>query len=450
MKIAIVSLGCPKNQVDADRYCRALIDAGHETVPDTAQADAVIINTCGFIESAKEEAIEQIFDACALKKENPDVLVLATGCLAERYAEDMASEIPELDAVVGIGQNGSLPRILEQLAENRPAKAQAYTAPKQDLPLEGKRVISTPAHYAWLKIADGCDNRCSYCAIPGIRGPLRSRPMDKVLEEARWLADQGVKELVLVAQDVTAYGDDTGQNQIIQLLAALEEIEGFHWIRLLYAYPERITPGVLAAIKSSAKVVPYLDLPIQHCNEDILRSMGRRGGAKAVQYAIALIRKELPNAVLRTSLITGYPGETEEQFQELCAFVTETRFDRLGCFAYSPEEGTRAADLPGQLPEEERKRRAEVIMRLQGEVMAQKQEAMVGRTLEVICDDYDADEDFWLCRSAADAPEIDANVLVPGEHAMQPGEFATVLVEQAEGCDLFARPAAKTATEEKL
>lgn len=313
-------------------------------------------------------------------------------------------------------------------------------APNAQLPLEGARVISTPRHYAWLKIADGCSNACSYCAIPGIRGPLRSRPMEAVLAEAHWLARQGVRELVLVAQDVTAYGDDRGENQIVPLLNALNAIEELRWIRLLYAYPERITRPLLAAMRQCGKVLPYLDLPIQHCNEEILRSMRRRGGATAVREAIGLIREELPGAVLRTSLIAGYPGETEAQFEELCTFVTQTGFDRLGCFAYSPEEGTIAAGLPGQLPDAVRHARAEAIMRLQGEVMAQKQQAMIGQRLEVVCDGLDEESGLWLCRGAADAPEIDANVLVESALPLEEGQFVSVRVTAADAYDLYAEP----------
>lgn len=438
MNIAIVSLGCPKNQVDADRFCRALLEAGHQTVPEATLADIVIINTCGFIESAKEEAIEEIFNACAIKKQNPNLVVIAAGCLAERYSKELAKEIPELDAVVGIGQNGRLPQIVEEVLHEKNGDTKVYTAPKQNLPLEGRRVISTPPHYAWLKISDGCSNKCSYCAIPAIRGPLRSRQMENVILEAQWLAQQGVKELVLVAQDVTAYGEDLGQNAIAPLLYALNKIDGLQWIRLLYAYPERIGKELLLAMRENSKVVPYLDLPIQHCNEEILESMGRRGGAKAVKDAIALIKKELPNAVLRTSLIAGYPGETQEQFEELCRFVSETGFERLGCFAYSEEEGTRAAKMPNQLPQQERRRRADSIMQLQSHVMAAKQQKMVGKKVLAICDAYDEEEKLWLCRTKADAPEIDANVLVDGKAKMQVGNFYTLSIKSADEYDLYA------------
>ncbi|MFV0352902.1 MAG: 30S ribosomal protein S12 methylthiotransferase RimO [Oscillospiraceae bacterium] len=436
MKIAVVSLGCPKNQADADVFCRALIEDGHNTVPQVEQAEAVIINTCGFIQSAKEEAIEAILNACSAKKENPDLKVVVTGCLAERYREELSDEIPEVDAVVGIGANGTLPQIMRELSgTQQPA---LHFARKTDLPLGGSRIISTPGHYAWLKIAEGCSHNCSYCAIPAIRGPLRSRPFEDCVQEAKWLAEQGVREVVLVAQDVTAYGDDLGRNRLCELLRALDEIEGLHWIRLLYAYPERITEELLQTIAASRHVLPYLDLPIQHIDDGILRSMRRVGDSATIRGALRMIRRILPKAVLRTTLIAGYPGETEEQYQTLCNFVEEAKFDRLGCFAYSPEEGTSAAKMDNQLEEEEKQRRANDIMEIQSRIMAQKQEAYIGKTIEVVCDGMDEDEAYWLCRSAADAPEIDANVLVDASYPMQEGQFYNVYVTAADEVDLYA------------
>lgn len=439
MRIAIVSLGCPKNQVDADVFCRALLEDGHTTVPSIEEAQVVIINTCGFIQSAKEEAIEHILAACAAKQENPLLKVVVTGCLAQRYQQEIANEIPEVDAVVGIGSNAKLPDIVRRMEQNGPEVLQAYGA-RTALPLGGARVISTPGHYAWLKIAEGCSNCCSYCAIPAIRGALRSRPLQSVVQEAEWLVQQGVKEIVLVAQDVTAYGDDTGENQIVPLLHALGKIEGLHWVRLLYAYPERITKELLQAMKEVPNVVPYLDMPIQHISDEILRSMHRKGDAAAIKKAVRLIREMLPDCTLRTTLIAGYPGETEAQFEELCAFVKDAGFNRLGCFAYSPEEGTEAASLPGQLPQEVKEQRADTIMQIQSRVMAQNQQNMVGKTLEVVCDSYDDEEGVWLCRSAADAPEIDANVIVESTAPFEIGQFYTVTVKQADVYDLYAQP----------
>ncbi len=439
MKLSIVSLGCPKNQVDADIFCRALLDAGHEITAAADMADVIIINTCGFIDSAKEEAIEAILQACALKEQKPGLRVVVTGCLAERYRRQVADEIPEVDAVLGIGANGELPALIARFAgEDAQPEPFCLFPPKALLPLGGRRIISTPGHYAWLKLSEGCSNACSYCAIPMIRGPLRSRPMEDVVAEARWLAGQGVRELVLVAQDVTAYGDDGGENELVPLLRRLDGIEGLRWIRLLYTYPERITEALLDVMAASDKILPYLDIPIQHISEGILRSMRRKGGPDAIHRAIALVRDKLPGAVLRTSLIAGYPGETEQDFDELCDFVRQARFDRLGCFAYSPEEGTVAARLPGQLPEEERHRRAKAVMQLQSLVMEQKQQEMIGRTVTVLCDGWDEEEGWWLCRSAADAPEIDANVLVGGEEEMHPGEFYEVRIVGADVYDLYA------------
>ncbi len=440
MKIAILSLGCPKNQVDADRFCRALIEAGHVTVANIASADAVIINTCGFIQSAKEEAIDAIFDACALKKQTPSLKVIVCGCLSERYRSQLAEQIPELDAVVGIGANAELPSILQKMQEKQSEEVPLeFYDDKQKLPLDTPRVVSTPSHYAYLKISEGCSNSCAYCAIPSIRGPLRSREMQSVVKEARWLAEQGVKELVLVAQDVTAYGDDTGNNMLIPLLSDLESIEGIRWIRLLYTYPHRISRPLLEMVAQSEKVLPYFDIPIQHCNEEILRSMGRKGGAEAVTTALSLIRGHLPNAVLRTSLIVGYPGETQEQFEQLCEFVRDMRFDRLGCFAYSAEEGTPAAEMPNQIPQEQKEERVDIIMRMQAQIMAEKQQQNVGKTVCVLCDGPDETGDYWQCRAASDAPEIDANVLVDISAPMVCGEFYDVCITQADGYDLIAK-----------
>lgn len=437
MNIAIVSLGCPKNQVDADCFCRALLEAGHQTVPSVAEADVAIVNTCGFIESAKSEAIEQILTACAHKAQNPELKVVVTGCLAERYRHEIATEIPEVDAVVGIGSNAALPQIIEELAVVGEA-ALEYYGPKQDLPLGGRRVISTPPHTAYLKIAEGCSNACSYCAIPLIRGPLRSRSLQSCVEEAQWLAQQGVKELILVAQDVTAFGLDRGTVEIASLLDALNAIDGLRWICILYAYPERITPEFVDAMARNSKVLPYLDLPIQHCNDVILKHMRRRGDQTCIRQAVSRLRQAMPGIALRTSLIVGFPGEAEAQFEELCAFVKEMRFERLGCFAYSPEEDTLAAEMPGLPPQDERERRAEVVMELQSRILLELQEQQIGETLEVLCDGPDESGRFWRCRGPADAPEIDTEVLVPIEAPLESGGFCQVQITGIDGVDLQA------------
>lgn len=431
----MISLGCPKNQVDADVMCHSLLLQGHTTTGDLSEAEAIIVNTCGFIDSAKSEAIENILMACSYKEENPNLKVIVTGCLAERYKEQIKEEIPEVDAVVGIGSNAAISAILDRVAGGE--QVQAY-GPKSDLPLGGKRVISTPRHYAYLKIAEGCNNRCHYCAIPGIRGPLRSRPMADCIAEAKWLADEGVKELIVVAQDPTAYGEDWGKIQICQLLDELNKIRGLEWIRLLYAYPERITDEFIACMARNDKIVPYLDLPIQHCNDKILKNMNRRSSKALLLDTVRRLREGIPGVTLRTSLIAGFPGETEEQFEELCHFVREVQFDRLGCFAYSQEEHTVAARMEGQLDEDTKQQRADTVMRIQSEIMAQKQEAQVGKVLTVLCDGIDEESGLYLCRTAADAPDIDGCVCVASDEPLYPGDFYKVLIDESDMVDLFA------------
>ncbi|MFR7452373.1 MAG: 30S ribosomal protein S12 methylthiotransferase RimO [Gemmiger sp.] len=437
MKIAIISLGCPKNQVDADVFTHALLKEGHETVADPAEADAIIVNTCGFIQSAKEEAIENILLACGYKQTNPELKVIVTGCLAERYKQQIAAEMPEVDAVVGMGSNAALPEILRRVCTPGAGRVESY-GPKADMPLGGARIISTPGHYAYLKIAEGCNNRCRYCAIPLIRGPLRSRPMESCVAEARWLAEEGVRELIVVAQDPTAYGEDWGRpGAINDLLDALNAIEGIRWIRVLYAYPERITDDFIRAMVRNRKVVPYLDLPIQHCNDRILAAMNRRGSRAELEDVIRRLRAAIPGLTLRTTLIAGFPGETEEEYAELCDFVRTVRFDRLGCFAYSPEENTPAAAMDGQLAEEVRQRRADHIMEIQAEISAAAMAAKVGQTLPCLCDGVDEETGMYLLRSMGDCPEIDGNVLTPADTPLVPGEFYRVTITDSDTYDLY-------------
>ena len=435
MKIACISLGCPKNQVDLDCMVHTLLAAGHETVADLSEADVALVNTCGFIESAKTEAIENILEACACKEQNPNLKVVVTGCLAERYRSQIREEIPEVDAVVGCASNGVIDSIVARVTGGE--QLESY-GPKKEFPLGGKRVIGTPAHYAYLKIAEGCNNRCHYCAIPLIRGPLRSRPLEDCVAEARWLASEGVKELIVVAQDPTAYGEDWGQpGSICELLDRLNEIEGIEWIRIMYAYPERITDKFIAAMQRNKKVVPYLDLPIQHCNDEILHNMNRRSTRAELLEVIGRLRAAIPGITLRTTLIAGFPGETEAQFEELCQFVKEVQFDRLGCFAYSAEENTLAARMEGQLDQETKDRRAELVMQIQTGIMSQKQAAKVGQTVRALCDGIDEESGLYLCRTAGDAPEVDGCVCVSSETPLYPGEFYTIRVEESNLYDLY-------------
>lgn len=435
MKIACISLGCPKNQVDLDCMVHTLLAAGHETVADLSEADVALVNTCGFIESAKAEAIENILEACACKEQNPNLKVVVTGCLAERYRSQIREEIPEVDAVVGCASNGVIDSIVARVTGGE--QLESY-GPKKEFPLGGKRVIGTPAHYAYLKIAEGCNNRCHYCAIPLIRGALRSRPLEDCVSEARWLASEGVKELIVVAQDPTAYGEDWGQpGSICELLDRLNEIEGIEWIRIMYAYPERITDKFIAAMQRNKKVAPYLDLPIQHCNDEILHNMNRRSTRAELLEVIGRLRAAIPGITLRTTLIAGFPGETEAQFEELCQFVKEVQFDRLGCFAYSAEENTLAARMEGQLDQETKDRRAELVMQIQTGIMSQKQAAKVGQTVRALCDGIDEESGLYLCRTAGDAPEVDGCVCVSSETPLYPGEFYTIRVEESDLYDLY-------------
>ena len=436
MTIALISLGCPKNQVDADVMCRRLLEAGHTTTADLSEADMILVNTCGFIDSAKQEAIENILMACEYKQQNPDLKVVVTGCLAERYRSQILAEIPEVDGVVGLGSAEAIVSILARIAGGETVEGYG---PKTALPLGGARVVSTPAHYAYLKIAEGCNNRCHYCAIPSIRGPLRSRTVEDCTAEARWLAGQGVKELIVVAQDVTAFGDDRGENEICRLLDELQTVEGIEWIRLLYAYPERITDEFIAAMVRNPKVLHYLDMPIQHSDSRVLKSMNRKGDEQVIRSAAARLRAAMPDITLRTTLIAGYPGETEEEFARLQQFVREMRFDRLGCFAYSQEEGTVAAAMDGQLDEDTKQQRADSIMRIQTGIMAELQAEKVGHTLTVLCDGQDEESGLYLCRSTADAPDIDGAVCVASDEPLYPGEFYTVLVEESDEYDLYGR-----------
>ena len=442
MKSACISLGCPKNQVDLDGMVYPLLAAGHETVADIADADMVLVNTCGFIESAKTEAIENILEACSYKQQNPALKVVVTGCLAERYRSQIRTEIPEVDAVAGCASNSVIDQIAARVAGGE--QLEAY-GPKRDFPLGGKRVIGTPAHYAYLKIAEGCNNRCHYCAIPLIRGPLRSRDMDDCVAEARWLASEGVRELIVVAQDPTAYGEDWGKpGSICTLLDRLNEIDGIEWIRILYAYPERITDDFIAAMQRNGKVLPYLDLPIQHCSDEILRNMNRRSTKAELLEVIGRLRAAIPGITLRTTLIAGFPGETEAQFEELCEFVKAVEFDRLGCVAYSAEENTRAAAMEGQLDEETKARRAEIVMEIQTGIMARKQAEKVGQTLRVLCDGLDDESGLGICRPAADAPEIDGAVCVASDEPLYPGQFYNIRSEESDLYELYGRVAEGT------
>ena len=436
IKVGMVSLGCSKNQVDAEIMLSMLKKRGWELCTDAGLCDVVIVNTCGFIEDAKKESIENILEFVTLKKEGRIKVVAVTGCLAERCQMEMAKEIPEADIILGIGSNSDIVEAIEEALRGK----QVYRfADKEKLLLSGDRIISNLPFFAYLRIADGCDNRCTYCAIPSIRGRFRSRPLEDILQEARYLAENGVTELNIVAQDTTRYGEDLyGEPRLPRLLAELCKIEGIRWVRVLYTYPDRITDPLLEVMAREEKVVKYLDIPLQHASGRVLKDMNRRGNRESLTALMRRIRAKVPGIVLRTTLITGFPGETEEEFTELCEFVRDIRFDRLGCFPYSAEEGTPAAEREDQVDEELRLRRAEVIMDMQMQIAAENNSAMLGREITVVVEGFDRLAESYFGRSAADAPDIDGKVFFtsPGRR-LSVGEYVTMRVEDIMDYDLL-------------
>lgn len=434
-KIGMISLGCAKNQVDGEVFMASLKAAGFELVDDVAMADVAIVNTCGFIDSAKKESIDEILELALLKKEGHIKKLVATGCLAERYQADMREEIPELDGVLGIGANANPAAYIKTLLDEGTVEA----FPEKDkLPLCGERELTTPSWSAYLKIAEGCDNRCSYCAIPLIRGGYRSRTMESIEEEARRLAADGAKELVLIAQDTTRYGIDLyGKYSLAALLERLCQIDGVRWLRVLYCYPDAITDELLEVMAREEKVVPYIDLPLQHCSGRILKAMNRRGDRASLTALLQKIRGKVPGVILRTTLITGFPGETEEDFTELAEFVKEIQFDRLGCFTYSQEEDTPAAELPDQVDQEEKERRAEIIAEMQMDIADAKCEGYIGNTYQVLVEGFDRYAECWFGRSYMDAPDVDGKIFFT-TNGKRPvlGHFVNVEIEDWMSGDL--------------
>jgi len=434
-KISMVSLGCPKNQVDAEMMLYSLKQAGYQIGVPEADADAIIINTCGFIEDAKSEAIENILEAAQYKTDGNCKAVIVTGCLAERYRDDVTTEIPEADVCVGIGSNDNIAEIVKNAIEG---KAQNSYGAKEDLNLNGKRILGGWPFTAYLKIGDGCDNCCTYCAIPKIRGKMRSRTIESCVAEAKELAQSGVRELIVVAQDTTAYGTDLyGESRLCELLRELCKIDGIEWIRTLYTYPERITDELLQLIANEPKLVKYLDIPIQHVNADILKRMNRRGDRQSLTALINKIRSTIPDVTLRTTLITGFPGETEAQYDELHQFVREAQFDRLGCFTYSAEEGTIAAELPNQIDEQVKTDRAEHIMETQLDIASAKNEAKIGTVQRVLIEGWDDYIKCYYGRSEADAPEIDGKVFFMAREQLLIGDFVNVQINDIIEYDLL-------------
>lgn len=433
-KVGIVSLGCAKNQVDAEMLLFTLKNKGFTIVNDPADADAVIVNTCGFIDSAKQESIDEIIELGKLKQEGTIKAIIVTGCLAERYQNEITKQLYEVDSVIGIGANEKIADVVLDALNGK--KAEIFPD-KSLLPLEGGRIQSTPPYTAYLKIAEGCDNCCTYCAIPLIRGHFRSRQPDDVIKEAEMLAQNGVKELNVIAQDTTRYGEDLfGEPYLAKLLKRLCKIDGFKWIRVLYCYPDRITDELIDVMAEEDKIVKYIDIPLQHCNGEILQKMNRHGNRESLTALLNKIRAKMPDVIFRSTFITGFPSETDEQFEELAEFAAEIKFQRLGCFAYSKEEDTKAALMPDQIDDDIKQKRADIIMEHQQSVMAEYCESLIDKEIEVLVEGFDKLAECFFGRSYADAPEVDGCVFFTCDGAKpKAGDFVKVKITDYMGCD---------------
>lgn len=436
MNILFISLGCDKNLVDSEVMLGLLNAKGYQMVDDEMEADIIIVNTCCFIHDAKEESIQTILEMAQYKTDGRLKVLVVTGCLGQRYQQEILDEIPEVDAVLG---TTSYDKIVEAVEEALAGKGHVEVEDIDALPLvDTRRLVTTGGHFAYLKIAEGCDKHCTYCIIPKIRGNFRSVPMERLIKEAGELAGQGVKELILVAQETTLYGKDLyGEKSLHRLLRELCKISGIRWIRILYCYPEEIDENLIQVMKEEKKICHYLDLPIQHANDDILKRMGRRTSKKQLEEIIGRLRREIPDIALRTTLITGFPGETKEQHEELMEFVDEMEFDRLGVFTYSPEEDTPAADMPDQVPEEVKEERQAEIMELQQEIVFDQAEAMIGREVLVMIEGKVADENAYVGRTYKDAPNVDGLIFINTEAELMSGDFAKVKVTGALEYDLI-------------
>ena len=444
IKVGFVSLGCPKNQLDTEVMLAHVAEAGYVITPEESEADVVIVNTCAFIESARKEAIDNILDVAWLKKNAKLKALIVTGCLPERYREEVLREMPEVDAVIGVGSIHHITEAIEAALARAEAKGEkpapyARFDDKEALALGGDRVVTTGDAYAYLKIAEGCNNRCAYCAIPAIRGKMRSRTIEDVVAEAKTLDDMGVKEVVLVAQDTSAYGKDLyGEYSIARLIRAITDATKIPWIRLLYCYPDKITDELVREIAENDRVVKYIDIPIQHASDSVLARMNRHGDSATIRGAVKRLREGVPGIVLRTTLITGFPGETEADFETLCAFVKEMKFECLGVFPYSPEEGTAAYDMPDRPDAQVAQDRADIIMRTQAPISERWRRRFVGRTLRVLCEGYDVVAESYWGRTQYDAPEIDGKVWFtsPAGHKYTEGEMLDVKITDSMDYDL--------------
>lgn len=438
IKIGLVSLGCEKNRVDAEMMLYSLKEAGYEIDQNAENADVVIINTCGFIRAAKEESIDEIFNFVRLKEQGKIKAIVVTGCLSERYKHDVMKEIPQIDAVVGIGALDEIVNVIEKVLQKE--KSEIFKA-KEKLNLNGKRLLTTPRHYAYLKIADGCSNCCTYCAIPLIRGKYRSRKMEDIIAQAKELVQGGAKELILIAQDTTRYGQDIYNKLMLpELLRELCKIEDVKWIRLLYCYPERVTDELIETIASEEKILNYIDLPLQHVSENILKMMNRTGNAKTLRELINKLRTRIPYIVLRTTFIVGFPSETEENFEELCNFANEVQFDRMGCFTYSPEENTKAALFENQISEEIKLKRQEILMEQQNLILERKCNSLPGKNVLALIDGFDKTKGCLFGRSYMDLPDVDIRIMLEHESDKNLiGKFKKLQITSYDGYDLYGK-----------
>lgn len=433
IKVGMISLGCPKNQVDGELMLEKLNRAGFEISGEIENADIVIVNTCGFIEDAKREAIETILEVAEYKTAGLISAIVVTGCLAERYQEEIVKEIPEVDSVIGIGADKDIVKVCQKAALGI---STVFFPDKKLLPLDGKRLLSTPPHWAYLKLSDGCDNKCSYCAIPYIRGSYVERPMESIIDEAKVLASRGVKEVILIAQDTTKYGLQLyGEYKLAALLKELVKIDGIDWFRLFYCYPERVTDELIDVIASEDKVCSYIDIPLQHCNKDILKSMNRAGSYASLKALITKMRTKIPDLSLRTTFMVGFPGESDEQFEELCRFIKDIKFDKMGCFAFSPEEDTPAFDFDNQIDDGIKIRRAEIVMDIQYAITEKANKSKIGKMYKVIIDGFD--DGNYLGRSYLDSPEIDSAIIINSKNTHNIGEFIDVRITDYDGYDLI-------------
>lgn len=432
-KVGMISLGCPKNQVDGEALLAKLAQAGYQIVNEIEISDVMIVNTCGFIEDAKREAIDTILEVAQYKEAGLISAIVVTGCLAERYQDEILKEMPEVDAVIGIGANSDIVKVCDKAlcgikTSNFPNKCY--------LPLDGERMLSTPPHWAYLKIAEGCDNRCAYCAIPGIRGDFRSRTIESVVDEAKSLVNRGVKEIILVAQDTTKYGQDLyGEYSLDKLLKELVKIDGLEWIRLFYCYPQRITDSLIDVIANEDKVCKYIDIPLQHSDATVLKNMNRVGDGNDYRVLLNKMREAIPGLALRTTFMVGFPGETDEQFENLCEFVKDIKFDKMGCFTFSPEEDTPAFDMKNQIDEDVKKRRQEVLMNAQFFITEASNKGRVGNVYKVIVDSF-ADGKY-TGRSYMDSPEIDSGIIFTSNKELNIGDFVDVKITDFDGYDLI-------------